>query len=131
MGPRPSFLALIAAIILALPLALGCGGLAASNVGEPTMQARMDFDFSLAQLHEGMPVDSLEILFEDVKKPGEAGILRRAVIVTEERKRVNFTLGWLSDPRHQIGHKEIEDLEVARAMVIVEDDIIRRIELRD
>jgi len=127
MSPRLSFVA----VLLALPFAIGCSGLAASNVGEPTLQARLDFQHGLARLTVGMPVDSLEMIFQDVKKPGEAGILRRATIITEDRERVSYRLGWLSDPRHQIGHKEIEEIEVTRATVIVEQGRIHRIDRRD
>jgi len=75
--------------------------------------------------------DSLELLFAEATRPGQAGILRRARIVTAGSTRSNITLGWRSDPRHQIGYMESDETEIARALVVVEDARVTRIERRD
>ena len=120
----------IAPLLLALSLA-GCSGLAASNVGDPTLQTRLDFQSGLDQLHVGMPADSLDLLFAEAIEPGQAGILRRARFVTAGSTRSNITLGWRSDPRHQIGYKDSAETEIARALVVVEDARVTRIERLD
>lgn len=114
-------------ILLPLVVAAGCTGLSAGNVGDPTLQDRLDFRSSLALLHVGMPVDSLDLLFAPALEPGDTGILRRARVATSEGERLSYELGWLSDPRHQVGHKAIDDIEVVRAWVRVEQGRISSI----
>ena len=75
-----------------------------------------------------MPADSLDLLFPVAGAPGEAGVLREASIVTAEGTRRNVTLGWRSDPRHQIGYRESGETEIARALVTIEDARVTRIE---
>ena len=116
-----------AAALVALGVA-GCTGLAASNVGDPTLSTRLGFESRLEMVHVGMPADSLGLLFAQATSPGEAGILREASIVTAEGTRRNVTLGWRSDPRHQIGYRESTETEIARALVVVEDARVTRIE---
>ncbi len=119
------------ALLPLLLFAVGCTGLSASNVGDPSLQDRLDFRSRLAMLHVGMPVDSLELLFAPAQKPGETGILHRARIATSDDLRLTFDLGWRSDPRHQPGHKAIEEIDVMRARVIVEGGCIRDIQHMD
>lgn len=117
--------------LIPLALVLACGGLAASNVGDPTMQQRLAFNAGLAMLHVGMPMDSLNLIFAQAKQPGEAGILRQVRIVTADTEQLRITLGWRSDPRHQIGLKALEEIEVVKAVVVAEDQRIRRITRSD
>jgi hypothetical protein len=118
--------------LLALGLGLtGCGGLAASNVGDPTLQARLDFQARLDLVHPGMPADSLDLLFAAAAQPGETGILRRTRIVTAEGESGTVSLGWRSDPRHQIGGKTSREVEIERALVVIEGARVQRVERRD
>lgn len=107
------------AFLLVLTCLAGCGGLSGTNVGEPTPQARSDFSAKLKTLEVGMPADSLEALFEEAHQPGDTGILHKAKVVTTEFERVTYSLGWKSDPRHQIGVKEMEEIDVEKASVTV------------
>jgi hypothetical protein len=117
-----------AAPALLVLAATGCTGLSASNVGDPTLSTRLEFESRLDLLHVGMPADSLGLLFAQAATPGQAGILREASIVTAEGTRRNVTLGWRSDPRHQTGYRESTETEIARALVVVEDARVKRIE---
>ena len=117
--------------MVALLLVAGCAGLAGTNVGEPTPRVRHQFHEKLSLLHVGMPVDSLEMLFEEAKEPGEAGILHRVRVVTADFQRLRYSLGWKSDPRHQIGHKDIEEIDVEIATVLVEGPHLVAIELHE
>ena len=117
--------------LLPLLIAMGCSGFSASNVGDPSLQDRLDFRSHLALLHVGMPADSFDLLFDQALKPGETGILRRTRIVTSEGERLNYELGWRSDPRHQVGHKAIEDIDVTRAWVQVEQGRISSIRTKE
>jgi hypothetical protein len=104
--------------ILVAWLGAGCaGGLSATNVGEPSPQARADFESRLALVRPGMPADSLELLFAPATEPGAAGILRRTRVTTAAGESGTVSLGWRSDPRHQIGRKTSREVEVERALV--------------
>ncbi len=120
--------------LLALGVGLaagGCTGFAASNVGDPTLQTRLDFQARLDLVHPGMPADSLELLFVPAAQPGEAGILRRTRIVTAEGENATVSLGWRSDPRHQLGRKTSREVEVERALVVIAGARVVSIERRD
>lgn len=113
-------------------LGAGCaGGLSATNVGEPSPQARADFESRLALVRPGMPADSLELLFAPATEPGAAGILRRTRITTAAGESGTVSLGWRSDPRHQIGRKTSREVEVERALVVVEGAQVVSIARRD
>lgn len=120
--------------LIALALGLlagGCGGFAPSNVGDPSSQIRYDFEARLALVHAGMPADSLTLLFSEALKPGQAGILRRTRVVSAAGESGSYSLGWRSDPRHQIGRRTSRETEVERALVIVEGAQVIHIERRD
>ncbi len=121
------FLAVPALLAIAL-LAVGCAGLSGTNVGEPTPRTQQQFHDKLSLLHTGMSVDSLELIFQEVREPGEAGILHRSKVITSDFVRVRYSLGWKSDPRHQIGYKEIDEIDVELASVIAEDSRLVLIE---
>ncbi len=129
-GTGVGALALIA-LGMGLAGAGGCGGFAASNVGDPTLQARLDFQARLDLVHPGMPADSLDVLFAAAAEPGEAGILRRTRIVTAEGESGTVSLGWRSDPRHQLGRKTSREVEVERALVVIAGAQVLSIERRD
>ena len=112
-------------------LLAGCTGFSPSTVGEPTWETRAQFQRNLSLLRAGMPADSLALLFAEAKAPGEAGILHQARIVTTELERVTYTLGWKSDPRHQIGVKDMSEIDVAKATVIAENSRVISVELHD
>jgi len=112
-------------------LAGGCSGFASSNVGDPSSQTRLDFEARLALVHPGMPADSLGLLFGEALQPGQAGILRRTRIVSAAGESGSYSLGWRSDPRHQIGRRTSRETEVERALVIVEGARVIRVEHRD
>lgn len=114
-----------------LLLGLGCTGLAASNVGDPPLQSRIEFNRNLALLHVDMPLDSLELLFPAATEAGDAGILRRSRVATADLERVRYSLGWRSNPRHQVGYKDMEDIEVLRATVVAQNGRILRVERMD
>jgi len=109
----------------------GCGGFAASNVGDPTLQARLDFQARLDLVHPGMPADSLDLLFAAATQPGEVGVLRRTRIVTAAGESGTVSLGWRSDPRHQIGRKTSREIEVERALVVIEGAQVVSVQQRD
>jgi hypothetical protein len=118
-------------VIGVLFLAPGCTNLSASNVGEPTGIAKYRFYSSLRQVHVGMPSDSLEILFSTATKAGEAGILHTSRIITEEFTRETCYLGWCTNPKHQIGLKDDDELEKNIARIHIEDHLVTEIEILD
>ncbi len=108
------------AILVPLLLAMGCSGFSASNVGDPSLQDKLDFRSNLALLHVGMPADSFDLLFAPALKPGDTGIVHKVRIATIAGERISYELGWLSEPLHQTGHKPIEEITVIRAWVQME-----------
>ncbi len=119
------------AILIPLLLAMGCSGFSANNVGDPSLQDRLDFRSNLALLYVGMPADSFDLLFAPALKSGDTGIVHRVRIATIEGERISYELGWLSDPLHQVGHKEIEEIAVIRAWVQMEQGLISSIRRND
>lgn len=119
------------AVLLFGLLAGGCAGFASSNVGDPSSQTRLDFEARLALVRAGMPADSLGLLFGEALRPGQAGILRRTRVVTAGGESGSYSLGWRSDPLHQIGRRTSRETEVERALVIVEGAQVVRVERRD
>jgi len=121
----------LTAVLLLLLLSAACSGVAGSNVGEPTSRARFEFKRKLEALRVGMPADSLEMIFAEARQAGETGILHKTRLVTSDLERVTYSLGWKSDPRHQIGNKNLEDIDVERASVVAENAAIVAITLYD
>ncbi len=115
-------------ILGAIALVAGCTNFSGSNVGEPNAQTRFQFRKNLAMLRTGMPADSLELLFSPVEKPGQAGILGRSRVKTKTAERVSYTLGWRSDPKHQLGVKASDELDVTLATVLAIDKKLVSIE---
>ncbi len=112
---------------LALCLLLGCSGISSSNVGTPSGQDIREFDQALAALHIGMPADSVPLLFAQAVNKGDIGILRTTRMVTESFTRITYTLGWKSDPVHQVGHVNLEEIDQEDAQVIAEDGKVIKI----
>ena len=75
-----------------------------------------------------MPADSLELLFDTVEKAGQAGILNQSLVKTESAERVRYLLGWRSDPKHQIGVKASDELDVTLATILAIDGKLVSIE---
>ena len=120
------FRALVIVCAAAAPCA--CSKISSSNVGTPSSVIRFDFQKGLDLVRAGMPADSLELLFRDVESAGQAGILSRARVRTAETERIRYRLGWRSDPKHQLGVKASDELDVALATVLVIDKAVVSVE---
>jgi len=113
--------------LLAAGLGACVGKLSSTNVGDPTGMARSQLLARVDRLRPGLPADSLELLFGEARAPGQTGILGRSRLAAGGRERVVYTLGWKSDPRHQIGAKDWDEIDVAIAEAVFEDGRLVRV----
>ncbi|MDP6418569.1 MAG: hypothetical protein QF492_04340 [Candidatus Krumholzibacteria bacterium] len=118
--------------ILLIPLLLlgACSGIHVSNVGVPSRQTRWEFEEKLLLVHPGMPEDSLSLLFPTAERAGSTGLLHRSSMITDDRVRSTWHLGWKEEPTHTTDPRDIEKIDVIRGIVEVQDGRVRGIKVK-